>query len=88
MLPVSCPGCSSEKFTPEGKGAKCSGCGGFVAEHIYQGDSYAMVSWAMHSDPNSVTEPRYFDISGVGSDGPYRRHGWYDPATKRIVQAG
>ena len=84
--PSECPGCGSTKMTPEGKVWSCKGCGGLLGDHLYLGDSYGLVSPMMTSEP--VSEPRYFDLSGVSSQGRYRRHGWYDPKTRLVVQAG
>ena len=89
MKPISCPGCSGKRFQPEGKVWICAECGGYIGEHMYRGDSYSVVLPELHPDPHfPMSEARYFDLSGVGSDGPYRRHGWFDPSTRQIVQVG
>lgn len=55
----------------------------------YLGVSYALVSPYWHQGPEQPATTRYFDLTTLGSNGDVqRRHGWYDPATKRITQTG
>jgi hypothetical protein len=63
------------------------GCGGIYTIHrIYLGDSYAIVLPDWHTGPE--TTPVYYDLDVLGSAGPERRHGWFEPTTRRIVQTG
>ena len=66
---------------------QCAKCGAIFGT-CYLGESYTLVLpyWA----PENVTPEatRYFDFQTLGSKGIGRRHGWYDTATKRIVQTG
>jgi hypothetical protein len=42
-------------------------------------------------DPDPNVGPltiRYYDFTTLSSQGIGRRHGWYNPATKLIVQTG
>lgn len=59
------------------------------SNHLYLGESYSYVLPFM-SNQTSIPDERlrYFDFSGLGSNGPYRRHGWFDTQTKTIVQVG
>lgn len=88
-VPVACPACNHLRAKPTDhptiyECAKCSALHG----SCYLGDSYYFVLpfWAV--DPLERTNPRYFDLQCLGSEGVTRRHGWFDPETKRIVQTG
>lgn len=84
-----CPGCGSTRGQeePGNKQAHaCAKCGGLIASLIYLGDSYVLVKPFMADAP--CAEPRYFDFTCVGSSGVTRRHGWFDPASRLVVQAG
>lgn len=91
--PFRCPGCSHEAGNreaarPDGT-FDCQGCGGLITyRDIYLGDSYLHVlPYFVEVEP-PAGETRYFDLMCVGSAGRQRRHGWFDPATRRIVQVG
>ena len=89
----ACPACSHTRGTNyEGKAQVfvCGACNGVFSDHLYLGESYEIVLPYMVADDTQVPEDRlrYFDFSGVGSKGLYRRHGWYDTLSKRIVQVG
>lgn len=88
-----CPACSCMRTKPyELNGRKlltvktCLACKAVYGE-LYLGDSYAVVEpyWDKETEP---VETRYFDFTCLGSAGVTRRHGWYNPATKRITQVG
>jgi len=89
---TGCTACSGELRQVEAKASgftyKCLACGGLIATHMYLGDSFAIVSPHFEEGAYDPSEERYFDITGVGSQGPYRRHGWYLPRTRRITQVG
>lgn len=88
---MKCPGCSGslqEVTSKAGFVYTCRKCGGLVATNVYLGDSYSLVSPYMVAVEPPAEKIRYFDICGVSSKGEYRRHGWFDPETKRIVQVG
>ncbi len=85
----ACPACSHKK----GHEVKpfvytCGACDAIFSDHIYLGDSYSFVlpQWAEGEVPAERT--RYFDFTCLGSQGVTRRHGWYDTATRKIVQVG
>ena len=85
---MKCPACSGNGIN-KGKVSECKRCGGIFADAIYLGDSYDFVLpyW---DDPDACRagDQRYFDFVCLGSGGVDRRHGWFNPATKRIVQVG
>lgn len=65
----------------------CGGCGGiYTVRRIYRGESYTIVRPSWHTGPE--TTPVYFDLDVIGSEGPERRHGWFEPTTKCITQVG
>lgn len=93
-----CGGCSATTGTKEPGvvGAeiyRCGGCGGLVGS-CYKGDSYGLVrpyfvSAQRAAEFTAAEEAgRYYDLQVLGSDGVSRRHGWYDPETRGIIQVG
>lgn len=64
----------------------CAKCGALHGE-CYKGDSYGLVLPMFDTQPQ-VVEEKYFDLLVIGSEGVSRRHGWYNPQTKRITQVG
>lgn len=54
----------------------------------YLGESYGIVLSYMTSANVPMDQTRYYDFETLGSDGIGRRHGWFDPATRLIVQVG
>lgn len=90
--PVGCPACSSKRvreITFNGvRILECAACGGYLADHLYLGESYSVVLPYMTDKPVPPENTRYFDLSGVGSKGPYRRHGWFDVQSRLIAQVG
>lgn len=93
--PFACPACSHVEGNEESVDsmgvATCQGCSGiFTTRPIYAGDSFRYVL-PHFIDPASEPAPeawRYFDLDVLGSRGPERRHGFYDPATRLVVQVG
>lgn len=85
---LGCPACS-HKLAHEVKGRiyRCAKCDAIYGD-CYLGESYEHVLPFMASEPVDAEALRYFDFSYLGSKGPGRRHGWYDPATKLIHQVG
>jgi len=86
-----CPGCSEpvETGTRLGPGViECAGCGGTITTRpIWLGETFRYVSNSW--DPEGSFEgARYYDLTYLGSKGLGRRHGWYQPKTKGIVQTG
>lgn len=84
-----CPACSGKSFNRRDLGVmifECESCNGIHGD-CYLGDSYAMVKPHM-STRTDMDGARYFDFTCVGSQGVTRRHGWFDPATKLILQVG
>ena len=86
----SCPSCGAKICQREYKKTTLVECGKCEAVYgnCYLGDSYSVVSnrWADVSTP--AENERYFDFTCLGSAGITRRHGWYDPGSKRITQTG
>ncbi len=66
---------------------RCGHCGALYGR-CYLGDSYALVRPWLTSQTVPNDAIRYFDFTCVGSQGVTRRHGWFDPATKMMVQEG
>lgn len=64
-------------------------CGAVFGE-MKLAQSYRVVKPQFHPEPDfEPGQTRYFDFSGLDPEGqPYRRHGWYDPETRLITQAG
>jgi ribosomal protein L37AE/L43A len=88
-----CPGCDHARGNkPDAKGVyHCQGCGGIfhTSGTLYLGDSYAYVLPYWDAPGACATEDqRYYDLTVLGSEGVTRRHGWYNPKTKRITQVG
>jgi hypothetical protein len=86
-----CPACNSRKLTPapEHRALKvCGACNALFGGPLYLGDSYAVVQPFFATEPVNPKNERYFDFFALGSQGEQRRHGWYDVASKRIVQVG
>lgn len=53
---------------------------------MYLGESYEIVLPQWDSEKSPVEIP--YDLVVLGSNGIERRHGWFNPATKRITQTG
>lgn len=89
---AGCPACSSKKVREilfNGvRVLECASCAGIIADHLYLGESYSVVLPYMTDKEIAPENLRYFDLSGVGSKGPYRRHGWFDVQSRLIVQVG
>jgi hypothetical protein len=87
---MKCPACSGGS-KPIGGAAglifKCLKCGAIHGQ-CYLGESYEHVLPYMTKEDVPPERTRYFDFTCLGSAGVTRRHGWYEPATKRIVQVG
>ncbi len=87
---MQCPACSATRrqvITTVSGVYECSKCLAIYGQ-CYKGDSYTLVLpyFAEHAvDPQTE---RYYDLTVLGSDGVTRRHGWFDPASKRITQVG
>lgn len=92
----TCPCCSAKQtYSTEVEGhhgsvVKCRKCGAVYTPDgcsIYRGESYGLVSPHM-SDREDMAGAVYYDLRVLGSAGVARRHGWYDPQTKLILQVG
>jgi len=86
---MRCPLCDQVKAVKEvGRGIyECLNCGAVYGD-CYLGDSYGHVLPYMTAEEPPADQLRYFDFTCIGSAGVTRRHGWYDPATRLVVQAG
>ena len=93
----ACGGCGATKGTKaEGTPIEvytCTGCGGLVGR-CYKGESFGMVLPYFVTDARASElkaaedHGRYFDLTVLGGNGVERRHGWFDQATKGIIQVG
>jgi len=89
-MPYSkCPNCGANrhKNTAVVGVFECVQCGA-VYGSCYLGESYEFVMPYMTTESVPSERTRYYDFECLGSGGITRRHGWFDPATKRIVQVG
>jgi ribosomal protein L37AE/L43A len=86
---TGCPGCGHTLVRPteQSRVFTCAKCGAIFGD-CYLGDSYAFVLPFMIAKEPHTGEMRYYDFTCLGSNGLTRRHGWFDPATKMIVQVG
>ena len=66
---------------------RCEKCGAIYGT-CYLGESYEYVLpyFSAAFPPHALQ--RYFDFTTLGSEGVGRRHGWFDPDTRRITQIG
>ena len=88
---TKCPCCNAARPAKASKLGleifECKKCNAVYGD-CYLGDSYAIVRPYMTSRNVPAEETRYYDFMALGSKGLERRHGWYEPATKLIVQVG
>jgi len=89
---MACPACNSTKnrlWKPEKHAQiyECRTCGA-IHGTCYLGESYEIVLPYMTDKPVPPEKTRYFDFITLGSKGVERRHGWYDPETRLVVQIG
>lgn len=85
-----CPACSHTLAFPVAGRTEiytCAKCDAIFGT-CYLGESYGMVLPFMVTVDPPVEQTRYFDFTCLGSKGLTRRHGWYDTASKLIVQVG
>ena len=66
---------------------KCSSLYTREGSSIYLGESYQIVL-PHFSRETSMEGARYFDLLTLGSKGIKRRHGWFDPSSKLLLQVG
>jgi len=66
---------------------RCAHCGA-IHGSCALGESYNLVLPEWHPHPDRVKREKYFDLHCFGSKNIVRRHGWFDPKTRRIVQVG
>ena len=87
----TCGGCSGHAedvvAIPSGRGqvGTCSGCGALLGCFARRADLVAFVNveeW--DAAETSAESTRFFDVELAGG----RIHGWFNPATSRIVQIG
>jgi hypothetical protein len=88
-LDTGCPACGHKVVRPTdlARVFTCAKCDAVFGD-CYLGDSYGFVLPFMIATEPHAGEMRYYDFTCLGSKGVTRRHGWYDPATKLIVQVG
>jgi hypothetical protein len=85
-----CPACSHKLGYLLPGYARVYRCAKCEAIHgsCYLGDSYTLVQPYMIDKEPHNGQIRYYDLDCLGSAGVRRRHGWYDPETRLIVQVG
>lgn len=85
---MNCPACDSTRTKAmKGQIRTCTKCGAIFGT-CYLGESYEFVlPYLTDADPE-MTRSKYFDFTTLGSNGLGRRHGWFDPDSKRITQVG
>ncbi len=82
-----CPACNSiHERHIQGGVYECEACHALFG-NTYLGDSYNYVLPYFDTDPAPAVE-RYFDFTCLSSHGQSRRHGWFNPATRKITQVG
>ena len=86
---VGCKACGADdwdRFEGSHTIRQCQRCGGIEGD-CYYGDYRGIVhnDWAPEEAQDRA---RYFDLVVLTGDGPTRYHGWYDPMTHGLVQAG
>jgi hypothetical protein len=84
-----CPACGHKRArkTERAQIFTCAACNS-ISGTCYLGESYEMVLPYFTKDPAADSRARYFDFITLGSNGIDRRHGWFDPDTRLITQAG
>jgi hypothetical protein len=83
----NCPACGKTRkviISMKDSIYECKSCGCLYGNPIL-GQSYKYVKSSMTA---TWTEEKPFDLLCLGSQGVVRRHGWYDPKSKRITQVG
>lgn len=83
----ACPacGCKRSKTTATVMVYVCTRCE-CLHGRCYLGESYALVKPFMKDGELDGSKP--FDLECMGSGGIRRRHGFYDPADRMILQVG
>lgn len=87
MIEKQCPACGRKRGVREIDTSiyECPKCHAIFGK-CYLGESYKYVlPYFTKEEPK---ETRYFDFLCLSSKGIIRRHGWFDVATRRIVQVG
>ena len=84
-----CPACDGKRrnATSHPTVFECRRCGALYGD-CYLGDSHALVRPVLTGAAIPPERCRYFDLTVLGSEGLGRRHGWYDPETRLMVQVG
>lgn len=87
-----CPACSSKQKKQYDEKHhytyQCLKCHCVYSESIYLGETYEIVSPFMDSSDPKMEKSIPFDFNYLGSKGIGRRHGWFNPETKRVTQVG
>ena len=86
----NCPGCSEDVEGIQTKVAGVVLCP--ICEAVfgtcYLGESYQFVRPLMEEADDSMENSRYYDFTIIGPEGFERRHGWFNPDTRLVVQVG
>ena len=82
-----CPTCGRRGLKAVGDAVRtCPKCGAIFGQcSLDESYVYVRPRYILRTSP---AEWRYFDFLIVEGDEVYRRHGWYDPATRCITQIG
>jgi len=85
----NCPACGNtrkKEVSIEDIVYECTRCGCIYGK-LTLGQSYKYVSGLAKGKINKANI-KPFDLICLSSKGIIRRHGWYDPNTKKVVQVG
>jgi Zn-finger nucleic acid-binding protein len=90
----TCPGCSGTlRPVVEATVAcyRCNRCSGVIAFNLTEYEAFQVVRAGWAPNPNMIRpeDQYYFDITYRTASGKQeRRHGWFDPLTRLILQTG
>ena len=89
---TGCPACSCRRGSalevngrPHNSLKVCERCGALLGR-CYRGDSPVLM--VFDETDSADVETRYFALELLGSDGISFPHGWFNPATMKVVQFG
>lgn len=87
---MNCEACGTKRNRKQVAGAAtlyaCPVCGALTGS-CYRGDVYRHVALHLPMAAQAEGKETYFDLTIVGST-VSRVHGWFDSATRRVVQFG
>lgn len=86
---MECPACSGKRHASHQVPGVyvCKRCGAIHGQ-TYLGQSYSIVLPYWDDADPQTRKTVYFDLTCLGSKGVERRHGWFNPDTRKIIQVG